>query len=180
ECRGRCCARLRRLRTQRSVCRPGDRVGSAIRRRLAPTHHVQPRQRSRRAWLPDGSGFWYSFERVDRADHDRCLALLPPDGGRIVRMLCDRIPAADDSTDAWTEPAIDAAGRIAYVASSSRVGDVAPRAGALVLATAPALTSDRVVATLPYLGSDQAFRDVAQLRWLGSDALVYVAQRVGY
>ena len=132
------------------------------------------------AWLPDGSGFWYSFERVDRADHDRCLALLPPDGGRIVRMLCDRIPAADDSTDAWTEPAIDAAGRIAYVASSSRVGDVAPRAGALVLATAPALTSDRVVATLPYLGSDQAFRDVAQLRWLGSDALVYVAQRVGY
>src|SRR5207249_3879148 len=132
------------------------------------------------AWLPDGSGFWYSFERVDRADHDRCLALLPPDGGRIVRMLCDRIPAADDSTDAWTEPAIDAAGRIAYVASSSRVGDVAPRAGALVLATAPALTSDRVVATLPYLGSDQAFRDVAQLRWLGSDALVCVAERVGY
>ena len=132
------------------------------------------------AWLPDESGFWYSFERADRADRDRCLALLPPDGGRIARTLCDRIPAADDSTDAWTEPAIDAAGRIAYVAMSSRIGDVAPLAGALVLATPPALTAERVVVTLPYLGSDQAFRQVAQLRWLGSDALVYVAQRVGY
>src|SRR5207249_1196068 len=57
------------------------------------------------AWLPDESGFVYSFERTDRPDHDRCLAWLPPDG---------------------------------------------------------------------------AFRHVAQLRWLGSDVLVYLAQRVGY
>src|SRR3989454_6922874 len=90
------------------------------------------------AWLPDESGFWYSFERADRADHDRCLALLPPDGGRIVRTLCDRIPAADDSTDAWTEPAIDAAGGVAYVASISRIRGGAPRARAPVLAAPPA------------------------------------------
>src|SRR3989442_7603378 len=132
------------------------------------------------AWLPDESGFWYSFERADRADHDPCLALLPPDGGRIVRTLCDRIPAADDSTDAWTEPAIDAAGRIAYVAISSRIGEVAPRAGALVLATPPALTADRVVVTLPYLRSDQALRQVAQLRLLRFHAPAYLAPRGGF
>src|SRR3989442_7730247 len=105
------------------------------------------------AWLPDESGFWYSFERADRADHDRCLALLPPDGGRIVRTLCDRIPAADDSTDAWTEPAIDAAGRIAYLAISSPVGEGAPRGRALGLAATPAPSARLRAPALPPLPS---------------------------
>src|SRR2546428_5017490 len=95
------------------------------------------------AWLPDESGFWYSFERADRADHDRCLALLPPDGGRIVRTLCDRIPAADDSTDAWTEPAIDAAGGVAHLGVSSRVGAAAPPARPLGAPPPPGPTPGR-------------------------------------
>src|SRR3989454_3603316 len=132
------------------------------------------------AWLPDESGFWYSFERADRADHDRCLALLPPDGGRVVRTLCDRIPAADDSTDSWTEPAVNASGEMAFVALSSQIGDVAPRAGAVVLSASGGAAPDRVLEAVPYLGADGAFRQIAQLRWLGSNVLVYVAQRVGY
>src|SRR5436309_1960365 len=32
------------------------------------------------AWLPDESGFLYSFQRVDRPDRDYCLGLLPPAG----------------------------------------------------------------------------------------------------
>ena len=34
-------------------------------------------------WLPDGSGFFYTNERFDRPDRDRCLALLPALGGTI-------------------------------------------------------------------------------------------------
>lgn len=30
------------------------------------------------SWLPDGSGIVYSTEAPDRADHDRCIAVLPP------------------------------------------------------------------------------------------------------
>src|SRR5437879_277497 len=35
------------------------------------------------AWLPDGSGLVYSFQRLDRPARDRCLGLLPPDVGRL-------------------------------------------------------------------------------------------------
>lgn len=133
------------------------------------------------AWLPDESGFWYSFERTDRADHDRCLGLLPPDGGRITRTICDVIPAADDSTDVWTEPAVDSAGRLVFVELSSPVGFfvLEPLGGAVVLAAPGDSSAGRVLERLPYLAPDGAFRYVTQLRWLGVDALVYVAQRVG-
>src|SRR5439155_11102590 len=66
-------------------------------------------------WLPDGSGLLYSFQRLDRPDRDRCLGLLPPDGGRLERTLCDETPAADDSTNVLTEPAPSVDGRLAYL-----------------------------------------------------------------
>src|SRR5204863_526744 len=56
------------------------------------------------AWLPEGGGFYYSRQRLDRADGDWCLALLPPDGGGIRREICDVIPAAVDSIDACQSP----------------------------------------------------------------------------
>ncbi len=138
------------------------------------------------AWLPDESGLLYSFQRLDRPDRDRCLGLLPPDGGRLLRTICDRLPAADDSTDALTEPAADAAGRLAYVVMSSRMDDVQPRATALVLGTLADPTTTRVLVTFPYLGADGAFREGAShVRWLGGgggggDTLIYLAEHVGY
>src|SRR5204862_101360 len=78
------------------------------------------------AWLPDGSGLLYSFQRLDRPDHDRCLGLLPPDGGRLERMLCDANPAADDSTNVLTEPAPTGDGRVAYLLVGSQTIDITP------------------------------------------------------
>src|SRR2546423_11153851 len=57
------------------------------------------------AWLPDGSGLLYSLQRRDRPDRDRWLGLLPPDGRRLQRALCDADPAAAESTNVLTEPA---------------------------------------------------------------------------
>src|SRR5256885_8825838 len=45
------------------------------------------------AWLPDESGIVYSFERTDRPDRDRCLGILPPEGGQRVSTICDVVPA---------------------------------------------------------------------------------------
>jgi hypothetical protein len=133
------------------------------------------------AWLPDESGFWYSFERTDRPDRDRCLALLPPDGGRIVQTVCDRVPAAADSTDVLSEPGPASDGRLAYLIASSLTTDVAPRSAALMLAPLADPTSARVLKALPYFGPDGMPRDrVTHLRWLGSDAIVFVGERVGY
>jgi len=133
------------------------------------------------AWLPDESGFLYSFQRVDRPDRDYCLGLLPPDGGRLARTICDRLPAADDSTDVLTEPAAAAAGRLAYTITSSLPDDRAPRASALVLGTLADPTPARPLTTLPYYGPDGTFREgVSHVRWLGSDTLVYVAEHIAY
>ena len=132
------------------------------------------------AWLPDESGIVYSAERTDRRDRDRCLAILPPDGGQIRSTICDAAPAADDSTDVWTEPAADRAGRLAYVASSSRIGASAPTSTTLVLSTLADPATARALATFPYYASDTAPHWLAsQPRWLGTDTLVYVALRTG-
>jgi hypothetical protein len=133
------------------------------------------------AWLPDESGFVYSFERTDRPDHDRCLAVLPPDGGRIVRIICDRTPAADDSTNVLSDPAVDATGRLAYIVEGSLTGAVGPSYTALVLGTLVDPVSVRVLRIFPDLSLDPALHEGAsQIRWLGPSSLVYLAERVGY
>ncbi|MGH7644936.1 MAG: hypothetical protein ACREMR_05060 [Gemmatimonadales bacterium] len=135
------------------------------------------------AWLPDGSGFLFSRERLDRADRDRCLALMPADGAPIRGELCNRAVAAADSVDVYEAPAAAADGRLAYVqANSPRVPrSVTPRSQALVLARLDGGGDARVLLSIPYPGpSGRAHEGISQLRWLGPDALVYLAERVAY
>lgn len=133
------------------------------------------------AWLPADSAIIYSLQRLDRPDRDRCLAVLPRDGGRIETEVCDRDPAADDSTDAFADPAAAADGRLAYVLASSLPADIAPRSTALVLGTLAAPYPGRTLLTLPYFGPDRTFRNgISHVQWLGPDALVFVGERVGY
>lgn len=135
-------------------------------------------------WLPDGSGFLYTRERGDRKDLDRCLALLPPPGGSIARELCDRTPAADDSVDAYTSPAVAPDGRMAYVRASAPLDvgrPLAPRYHELVLATLAEPSNARVLKALPYAGpSGRGHEEITQLRWLSDSVLVYVGQHVSY
>ena len=132
------------------------------------------------AWLPDGSGLLYSFQRLDRPDHDRCLGLLPPDGGRLERMLCDANPAADDSTNVLTEPAPTGDGRVAYLLVGSQTIDITPDYTAVVLGTLDGAAA-RVLRTFPYVAPDTVRHDAAsQLRWLDATTIMYLAERVGY
>jgi len=134
-------------------------------------------------WLPDGSAIVYSLERVDRPDRDRCLGFLPPEGGSLLRIVCNRRFVADDSTDAYEEPAVGPNGLIAFERSSATIGFLSYRFRALVVAPAdsPAGARGRALLSLPYqLPGSPYHYGISHLRWLSDHSLVYVGDLVGY
>ena len=135
-------------------------------------------------WLPDGSGFFYTRERTDRFDRDRCLALLPSQGGSVTREICNRTPAADDSVNAFSSPAFGVDGRLAFVRASAPLDvgrPLAPRYHDLVLAALSDPGDARVLRAVPYVGpSGRLHQEIAQVRWLADSVLLYVGQKVDY
>ena len=97
------------------------------------------------AWLPDGSGFVYTAERRDRADHDRCFAFMPVAAGTISRYACGTV-AADDSINVYDEAAIRD-DSIAYVRASTErfLPGLGPDRQELVIAPLANPTAVRVV-----------------------------------
>src|SRR5256885_5612351 len=132
------------------------------------------------AWLPDGSGLLYSFQRLDRPDHDRCLGVLPPQGGRLEHTLCDANPAADDSTNVLTEPAPTPDGRLAYLLVGSQTIDITPDYTAVVLGTLDG-AAVRGLPAVPFLPPHTVRPGPASPPpWPGRPAIAYLADRVGY
>lgn len=152
--------------------------GSLVRATFNPGADLGP------SWLPDGRGFLYTVERIDRDDLDRCLALLPAAGGTIEREICDRIPDADDSVDAYTAAAVSSDGRLAFVRATASLSvgwPVAPYAQQLVVAPMDHPDRARVLQTIPYPGpSGRIHQAVTHVHWLGDSSLVYVGQKVNY
>jgi hypothetical protein len=133
------------------------------------------------AWLPDGSGLVYSTQQLGRADHDVCLAIIPPGGGTQRRLVCDLSPLGGDSTDAIETPAPSPDGRLAFVGVESRIDAIAPPGAAIALATLSNPATRTQVQRLPYTNPGERLHSGAsQLRWLGSSRLVYLAERVDY
>lgn len=127
------------------------------------------------AWLPDESGILYSFQRLDRPDHDVCIGLLPPAGGTREREICNRDPAADNTINVYDWPAVSAGGRLVYARKDS-ASPLAPRPFlvAMVFGTLAAPELGPVLQSLPGVPGGVA-REPRQLRWLSDSALVYIA-----
>ena len=70
------------------------------------------------SWYPDGSAFIYAAERRDRPDHDRCLDVMPAEGGTIRSMTCELKPSSVDTMDVFAVPAPGPDGRIAFLYST--------------------------------------------------------------
>lgn len=140
-------------------------------------------------WLPPegggggGGGILYTAQRVDRADEDRCFAMMPPGGGAIFRYVC-RSTTANDSIDVFDEAAVAGDGRIAYVRSRAHRfpgPPVAPDVQALVVAPLADPNRVRVLETIAYLApSGHTHQGVSHIRWLSSTRLVYLGEMVTY
>lgn len=136
------------------------------------------------AWLPDGSGFLYTRERLDRRDRDRCLALVPAAGGSIAREICNNALAAEDSVNAYGAAAADLEGRLVYVRASAPIGfgwPLAPLYHEFVLASLADPRRASVLEAFPVFAPNGRTHDeAAQIRWLDDHTLIYLAQSVQY
>jgi hypothetical protein len=128
------------------------------------------------AWLPDGSGILYSAQQEGRSDHDLCLTLLPPTGGRQLRLDCDFTGYGADSLNAIESPAPAADGRLAFVEASGDPDGVVPNFAAIAVAPTLDPRGATVARSLPYAIPGEPTHVVAQqLEWLDAGHLVYVA-----
>jgi hypothetical protein len=133
------------------------------------------------SWLPDGSGIIYSSEREDRPDHDRCLTILPGEGGTIRTRYCRVEPVHEDSTDVMEAPAVSPDGRIFFHAAESRIGRQKLGTSTLMLGSADDPLGARVLRLLPYTAPSGRFHSSIRIpQWISRDSLVYLAELLFY
>ena len=71
-------------------------------------------------WTDDGKGIFYSFQAPNRPDRDRCLGLLPGEGGTRRFEVCEHRGAFADSTDFFASGALSTDGKLLYIQATSR------------------------------------------------------------
>lgn len=124
-------------------------------------------------WLPDESGLLYSSDQLDRTDDDRCLVLLPPDGGRISRRWCNNADAARDSFNTFDAAAPGAGGLLAFVRTSRLLTQTFLRFNEFVVANQDSVAAARVLTGLPFTLSGVTYGSVSRISWLAGDRLVF-------
>ncbi len=133
----------------------------------------------RAAWLPDGSALLYSTQLDGTRDHDVCLAVLPPTGGRQRSLSCNLTPVGDQRTESLESAAAATDGRLAFLAASGAIGALVPSVQELSLATVADPTTRTSLLAIPYTISGRPTHGgISQLRWLGPNRLVYLGEAV--
>jgi len=139
------------------------------------------------AFTPDGSGIWYAWEKLDRADHDLCLGLLPVGGGTRTREVCPANAAANPDSVNWnTFPAPHPDGRrIAWQTISANPDERADGSGGIILSSIGTLGDPsryRTLARLPYQFAPGStlhyYNQVMSLRWANDTTLVGIGTLV--
>jgi hypothetical protein len=130
-------------------------------------------------WMPGESLLMYSSDRLDRTDHDRCIVLLPPNGGRITRTVCNNAWRAGDSINTLDAPAPAADGRVALVRASRHIGSAFPQYQELATGGLDDIGSAKSLLSIPFTAGGVVHGGVSQVRWLGGDQLVYRADFAG-
>jgi WD40 repeat protein len=133
------------------------------------------------AWLPDGSAIIYSAEQMDRPDHDRCLSVLPAQGGTISDRYCQLDPIHDDSTDLMEAPAISREGRLLFRRVVSWVGQQKLGLSNLMVGAAADPVRAAPLRALPYTApSGRLHSSITSPHWIGPDTVVYLAEQLFY
>jgi hypothetical protein len=127
------------------------------------------------AWTPDGESILFSFTDASRPDDDRCVAQMPRTGGSIVRLICHAGVLTTDSLDRLEQPALNEAGRLAFVRSSRRLGSITDRERWLsTLSWADPATVDRV-RSIPFQVAGGLRTSIASLEWLDDARVAFIA-----
>jgi hypothetical protein len=133
------------------------------------------------AWLPDGSAVIYSSEREDQLDHDRCLTLLPAEGGTILDQFCPSDPVQSDSTNLYDAPAVSPDGQVFYRGVVSWVGQQKLGDASLFLAPLADPVRGTRLTRIPYTAPNgKIHSSIRSPAWLGSTSLVYLAEELFY
>lgn len=150
--------------------------GNPLRLTYNPGTELRP------TWLPDGNGFLYSWQRVDRPDRDHCLARMAAAGGTVLQQICDRGLRSDDSITTFESGAMAPGGALAYVRAGTPLVPLtlAPRTLELRLGTLKAPDGVPIKA-FPYTApSGLVHQGLEWLQWLTPARLVFLAERVTY
>lgn len=129
------------------------------------------------SWLPDGSGILYSTQRNNSLrDNDRCIALLPADGGTDLWRRCETSPLnVADTMDVWEWPSAGPGGRTYFVRTTSwnqslKYGNVR-----IELAHDYDFEHGKIASTLPfYTSSGRQELATWTPRWLTPDKIAYL------
>ncbi|MEO8226910.1 MAG: hypothetical protein ABI637_05730, partial [Gemmatimonadota bacterium] len=125
------------------------------------------------SWLPDGRAIIYSFPITGR-EADRCLGIMPADGGSLSWEICNRGSFNGDSTDVFDWPAAFGDGRLAYYRTAKRVGTPFVASGPLGIAPLTAPDSFTTVRTFPFSAGGNFYVAPAFVRWVDASRLVFI------
>ena len=167
-----------------SACGHGEPFNSAPQTPEGPFSPLLPRRLTfshgddrTPSWLPDGSAIIYSSEREDRRDHDRCLTLLPAEGGTTLDQFCPLDPSQADSTNLYESPAVSADGRVFFHYVVSWIGQQKLGEAFLSVATLADPVSATPVTRLPYTAPNgKIHSSIRSPAWIGPNSVVYLAE----
>ena len=128
------------------------------------------------SWLPDGSGILYSTERGDQqSDRDRCIALLPPDGGSQIWRKCELDGRhLGDTTDVFEWPSVGPDGRTAFIHTTGSINNRKSGWARIGLARNFDFQHSRTVRTLPFFPGAKPILIGWTFRWTAADRLVFL------
>ena len=123
------------------------------------------------AWLPDGSTFVYSYDRLGTSEGDRCLTTMRATGGTIVREVCNATPQDEFIADIFAMPSFLPDSSLAFLYTSNVGLGPSPVVGVFA-STYQDPETKRLVRSVPFTGPNGVFNvDVASVRWLGPDRI---------
>src|ERR1041385_2950550 len=129
------------------------------------------------SWLPDGSGILYSTQRANQStDNDRCIALLPAEGGTQLWRRCETdAENILDTMDVWEWPSAGPDGRTFFVRTTAWIHALKYGYPRMELVRGYDFEHRKLLRTLPFFTSSGRQELAAWTpRWLARDKIAYL------
>ncbi|MES2124720.1 MAG: hypothetical protein V4503_08555, partial [Gemmatimonadota bacterium] len=128
------------------------------------------------SWTADGAGILYTFGDRGRADHDRCLAILPGGGGTRQFTLCDNRPGHADSAETIASGALSTDGKLLYLVGASLPSAFVPGRVTLFLADTVTPLNRQALLSMPLQLGGLSPNWLGDITWVAPDQFVAMAQ----